>query len=288
MPFLLGAVLSGSSTYYRLWKHRKRHHNWVTEARDELDQALKRYLARDVVSYFYRRLHYTRLLWVQRIYTRLVERIEEAASALTAVRAALGYADQHLTRDERTLEERLESSAVTGGILLRGLVTSADANAIYAEIRPAELLAAAERHLRESLEKHAWQSAPFADPERLLAFSRREIASAAELSPFTAQGSALNQAASRATRTFLRQLALKLSPPLSVVEAVAADAGRPNRIAFVPPDAEPLVETTLESENLRGVWEIRAVSADRHRLHLLIERSGLPLDALSIVRKTRP
>src|SRR5690606_32158327 len=106
-PFALGAAVAASSVGYRLWKHDRRHHNWVVEARDALDQALKGYLSRDVVAHFRKRLHYGRLLWTQRIFKRIVDRLEEAIAALEGVRAALAAADAELAREERRLDERL-------------------------------------------------------------------------------------------------------------------------------------------------------------------------------------
>ncbi|MEM9488640.1 MAG: hypothetical protein AAGC55_05820, partial [Myxococcota bacterium] len=62
----LGAAVAGAVIGYSLWRHIKRHYNWLCSARDELDQSLRRYLHRDVVAYFRSRLHYTRLLWSYR------------------------------------------------------------------------------------------------------------------------------------------------------------------------------------------------------------------------------
>ena len=291
MPYLLGAALSGSSTYYRLWKHRKRHHNWVLEARDDLDQALRRYLHTDAVGYFQRRLHYTRLLWVQRVYKRLTLAIEEAMARLEAVRASLTAADEALGGDERVLDERLEAGVARAGILFRGLLAPADAHSVYLELKPREAAPVAERWLREAIEEASWHGAPFARPEALLAFCDRELAIAASMCPFrwlpAGDGhgpAALERFAADALRDFLRQLALKLSPPLETVETVAPSSRAPSRIAVVPPEAKPLVEATLAEEDLGGGWEVRALSGDLRRVHLVVDRGDLPLEALALAR----
>lgn len=316
MPFVIGAVLSASSTYYRLWKHRKRHHNWVVEARDDLDQALKRYLCGDIVSYFGRRLHYTRLLWIQRIYKRLVLRIEEAIARLEATRAALAEADERLAEQEIALDDRLDASASRGGILFRGLLAPADARSIYHELKPSELHRVAERFLKAALEGtgedlgplrikgRPWIEAPFADPEALLVFCEKELSHAAEICPFQVASTAprggpqgesggteppglrrpvLERIASDGLRAFLRQLSLKLSPPLEVVETLAIGTPPPSRMAVIPPEARALVEATLGEENIGGGWDIRSLSGDTHRVHLVIDRGELPLEALAVM-----
>jgi len=259
----------------------------VTEARDDLDQALKGYLSRDVVGYFYRRLHAARLLWVQRLYKRLVERIEEAMADLEAVRGALAQADARLGRDERALDDRLETGTARAGILFRGLLSPTDARAVYEDVKPTDVPPVADRFLRAALEAASWVEAPFADPRRLMSFCEKELATFATRSPFVADGSALHAAASEATRTFLRQLALKLSPPLELVEPAARGVRPAMRAAIVPPDAKPLVESMLADENLRGGWEVHALSGDSRRIHLLIEKGELPLEALALAGKTQ-
>lgn len=282
VPFALAAAVSASSVYYRLWKHYKRHHNWVVEARDELDQALKAHLSRDVVSYFYRRLHYTRLLWVQRIYRRLVERLDEAIAMLEGIRAALAQADAELAQEERALEDRIAAEGERGGILFRGLLSPGGAGEVYEEIKPVDIQAAAERFVRESLKAGPWTGAPFADMPALFAFCDRELARLASLCPFKADSEALFRCASEATRTFLKRLALKLSPPLATIEAKGTELPRGRHIAVVPAEAEAFVSEVLAEENVRGGWDVRGLSKDPRRLHLLIDRGGISLDALRL------
>ena len=95
---------------------------------------------------------------------------------------------------------------------------------------------------------------------------------------------ALERFAADALRDFLRQLALKLSPPLETVETVAPSSRAPSRIAVVPPEAKPLVEATLAEEDLGGGWEVRALSGDLRRVHLVVDRGDLPLEALALAR----
>lgn len=284
MPYIIGAALAASSTYYRLWKHYKRHHNWVTEARDDLDQAMKRYLSADVVSYFYRRLHYTRLLWVQRIYRAILERVEEAITALEGVRAALSAADARLAREERALAERINEGSARDGILFRGLLSPAEAGTIYAEIKPPNVQAMAERFLRDSIERECgeWTTAPFADAGALTGAAAEELKALDAICPFKPESEALFRCASEEARSFLKKLSLKLSPPLSTIEPSSAGPARSRHIAVVPPEAEELVTGILADDNLRGSWEVRSLSRDVRRIHLLIERSELPLDALRL------
>jgi hypothetical protein len=281
-PLAIGAALGVSSIAYRLWKHRKRHHNWVVSARDDLAQALARHLREDVVGHYERRLHYTRLLWVQRIYGRLIGRIEEAIAGLEAVRAALSEADRVLAREEHAGTEALGGARGATSVLWAHVIGPADVEAVYAEIRPPEVSSAAERHLRESLEARPWVVAPFAAPDRLLAFCGRELGDLAASSPFEDGTSALSRAASGAVRGFLRRLLMKLSPPL---ELVGPDAfGAPLRVLLVPPEARRLVESTLAEGGFEGAWELRALSGDPHRIHLVVAREGVPLEALALAR----
>jgi hypothetical protein len=256
----------------------------VVEARDALDQALERFLSRDVVGYFYKRLHAAQLLWVQRIYRRLVERIEEATAELETVRAALAHTESSLAREERALDDRLDAGTARAGLLYRGLLSPADARAVYGDVRPLDLPPLADRFLTEALAAADWRMAPFADPQRLLPFCARELSALDKTSPFSPDGTALHAAAKKATRTFLQQLALKLSPPLALVET-SAHGGRPlGQFAIVPPEAHELIERTLEDENLRGGWQVLAESRDHRRVHLLLERCELPLGALALAQ----
>ncbi|MFO0588304.1 MAG: hypothetical protein U0441_12220 [Polyangiaceae bacterium] len=298
IPFALGAAFSTSSTSYRLYKHRKRHHNWVVEARDDLDQAMARHVNHDIVGYFYERLDYTRLLWLKRIYRAYKERLEEALLRLEGVRAALARTEHALSQEERRLDERLDDAKSSGGILFRGVVAKSDALAVYEDVRPPEVTAVAGRLLRDSIaderkvrEKDgrdvasAWAAAPFTEPARLLAFSLRELATGGGLSPFSHPSPALATAVAEAVRDMLRKLALKLSAPLTVA-AVGASNEHTRRVAVVPPAARELFEKTFDAENVRGTWEINPVSEDESRVHLLVVRTDL--DRASLVRAGAP
>lgn len=281
LPLLLGAAAGSSSVSYRLWKHFKRHHNWAAEERDKLDQSLKAHVCRDIVSYFYKRLHYTRLLWVQRIYRALSERMEEAISLLEGIRKALAHADNWFAKEERALKDKFEESNTRGGILFRGLLSPAGAQDVYAEIKPADIFAVAQRFCTHAMELGEWREAHFADPEEILGFASKEMARIQEMCPFRSDSGALFSCASAEAKTFVQRLALKLSPPLSLREAdTNAIDLRPRHGVFVPPEAEPMVQELLHQENLKGSWEIHGMSNDPHRISLLIERTGIHLDAL--------
>lgn len=287
VAYVLGGATAGSSTYYRLFKHKKRHHNWVLEARSDLDQALKRHLHQEVVSYFQRRLHYTRLLWVQRIYSRLTLAIEELITRLEAVRAALAGADEELAATSERLEGRLRASAGGEGILFRGLLTPEEAHDVFVELRPRELLPIARRWLEESLTHGPWGTAPFAAAEPLRVFCEAAFRDDTSLRPFAhvagAPASQLERIAQGALRDLLRQLALKLTPPIEIVEAFALEAPAVSHVVVVPKDAKELVESMLASEDLVAGWEVRALSSDARRVHLVVERGNLPLRALALV-----
>lgn len=293
-PFAIGLGLAASSTSYRLYKHRKRHHNWVVEARDDLDQAMVRHVTRDIVGYFYERLDYTRLLWLQRIYRAYKERLEEALHRLEGVRAALSRSEHALQQEERRLDERLDDAKSGGGILFRGVVAKADALAVYEDVRPPEVTAVASRLLRDSLTEErkirekdgldpmtAWTVAPFAEPSYLLDFSLRELATGGGMSPFEHPSPALASAVEDAVRSLLRQLALKLSAPLAVAPG-RAESVHTRRVAIVPPAARELFERTFTSENLRGGFELLDVSEDPHRVYLLVVRTDLDRASLAL------
>ncbi|MEZ4296075.1 MAG: hypothetical protein R3B70_13965, partial [Polyangiaceae bacterium] len=297
-PFALGAAFSASSTSYRLYKHRKRHHNWVVEARDELDQAMVRHVTRDIAGYFYERLDFARLLWLQRIFRGYKERLEEALHRLEGVRAALARAEHALAQEERKLDERLDDAKDGGGILFRGVVAKADALAVYEDVRPPEVTAVAARFLRDSLAAErearardgrdvetAWAVAPFAEPARLLELSLRELATGGGLSPFEHPSPALSASVKESVRGLLRQLALKLSPPLAVAPH-GAPREHTRRIAVVPPAARELFDQLFTSENVRGTWELLDASEDPNRVHLLVVRTDL--DRASLGRLTAP
>ena len=123
--------------------------------------------------------------------------------------------------------------------------------------------------------------APYADPVRALAFARREFSHLAELSPYEQDDSPLYQAVGRAVKDYFEKLALKLSPPLEVIDVRAGKAPAPSRILLIPPQARSLIQHTLESGNLDKGWDIRSVSGDLRRIHLLVERGELPQYKLS-------
>jgi hypothetical protein len=289
VPFLLGASVSAYSIGYRLWKHRKRHHNWVLEARDDLAQSLARHVREDLVGHYEKRLHYARLLWVQRILGRLIGRIEELLSALEATRAALADADRALARHEHEAAKALSGHGVlTSSPLHAAVIAANEIDKVYQDIRPPEPSAAADRFLRERLDAHPFTEAPFAAPEALLAFCHRELDSLERASPFERGTSALHRAAEEQARTFLRRLFLKLSAPLEVAPKYAPEAPAPHRVLFAPPEAKPLIDAVLAEGGFEGAWEVRPFSPDPHAVRLLVARSGLSLDSLALSRPEEP
>ena len=72
----------------------------------------------DVVDYFRRRLHYTRLLWLARVYRRLSLRLHDLVVQLEGARAALSAADRTLASQEHDVMERRGFSASRQGIFL--------------------------------------------------------------------------------------------------------------------------------------------------------------------------
>jgi hypothetical protein len=165
-------------------------------------------------------------------------------------------------------------------VLFRGLLSPEGARAIYEELRPVDTLAATERFLKEALREDPWTAAPFAEIPALIAFCERELARIEDLSPFRPDSEALFRCASEATRSFLAKLALKLSPPLATAEVTRGEASRGRPIAIVPTGAEAFVNEILAEENVRGGWDVRGLSKDPRRIHLLIDRSGIGLDAI--------
>lgn len=286
-PFAVGAVLAGSSLYYMLWAHRKRHHNWVVECRNSLDQALKRYMRNDVVAYFRRRLHYTRLLWVYRVYRRIADQLNELVEQLEGTRAACAEADHILAAREREVLEDLGASARTG-ILFRGLLVPETVDVCYRAVRPPEIGALADELLRRALADPDTDTleAPFADPDRLLELCLETLRPMTSASPFRPGAeNPLAPAVSAGVTSFLRQLAVKLSLPLELVESVAMDAPPTAHIAVVPSQAQSTVEETLREQNLGGDWNVLALSEDPHRVHLILERGGLSHEAIARARK---
>ncbi|MDC3959516.1 hypothetical protein [Polyangium jinanense] len=306
VPLLAGAAVSAYSTGYRLWKHRKRHHNWACEARDDLAQSIARHIREDLVGHYERRLHYARLLWVQRVLAQLLGRIEQTITALEATRAALAAADRALHREEHEGERNLFLFNVRGlrsedgaappnppgllssSVLHATIVGPDDVDAIYAEIRPPEPSAAAERWLRESLAEHPWTEAPFAAHDDLLAFCHAELESFEKTSPFEEGKSALHKAAESSAKGFLRRLFLKLSPGLELAPKYAAEAPAPLRLLFAPPEARKLVDAALAEGGFEGAWDVRALSPDPDSILLVVARTGLPHESLALARSEDP
>ncbi|MDI1446658.1 hypothetical protein [Polyangium sp. 6x1] len=285
VPLLAGAALSAYSTGYRLWKHRKRHHNWACEARDDLAQSIARHIREDLVGHYERRLHYARLLWVQRVLAHLLGRIEQTIAALEATRAALAVADRALHREEHEGEQNLFSGGLLSSSVLHATIVGRDdLDAIYAEIRPPEPSAAAERWLRESLAERPWTEAPFAAHDDLLAFCHAELESFEKTSPFEEGTSALHKAAESSAKSFLRRLFLKLSPGLELAPKYATEAPAPLRLLFAPPAARKLVDATLAEGGFEGAWDVRALSPDPDSILLVVARTGLPLEGLALAR----
>ncbi len=289
VPLLLGAAFSAYSTGYRLWKHRKRHHNWAREARDDLAQSIARHIREDLVGHYERRLHYARLLWVQRVTDRLLGRIEQSIAALCATRAALAAADRALRWEEQDGERALFSGGLLSSSVLHAAVVGPDdVDAIYAEIRPPEPSAAAERWLSESLAERPWKEAPFAAHDDLLAFCHAELESFEKTSPFEEGQSSLHEAAEASARRFLRRLFLKLSPSLELAPKYAAEAPAPLRLLFAPPEARKLVDAALAEGGFEGAWDVRALSPDPDSIVLVVARTGLTLESLAFARPEDP
>ncbi len=289
IPYLLGASVALPSAAYRLWKHRKRHHNWVVEARDDLAQALERHVREDLISHYAKRLHHAKLLWVQRILSRLLARIEELLETLEAIRAVLGEADRALRFEEADGYRALSASGLLISSALHGtIVRPDDIDAVYADVRPPEPRAAAERWMRESLSEEPWVEAPFGSVKPLLEFCHRELASLAEVSPFEEGESSLHRAADDTTRRFLRRLFLKLSAPLEIAPKYAASAPAAQRLLFAPPEARRLIDSVLADGGFEGGWDVRGLSPDRHAVVLVVARNGLPFESIAVARAEDP
>lgn len=289
IPYLLGASVALPSAAYRLWKHRKRHHNWVVEARDDLARALERHVREDLINHYARRLHHAKLLWVQRILSRLLARIEELLETLEAIRAVLGEADRSLRFEEADGHRALSASGLLISSALHGaIVRPDDIDGVYADVRPPEPRAAAERWIRESLSEHAWVEAPFGSVPPLLEFCRRELASLADVSPFEEGESALHRAADDTTRRFLRRLFLKLSAPLEIAPKYATSAPAAQRVLFAPPEARRLIDAVLADGGFESGWDVRGLSPDRHAVVLVVARNGLPFESIALARPEDP
>jgi hypothetical protein len=109
----------------------------------------------------------------------------------------------------------------------------------------------------------------------------KELAHIGEMSPYDDDESPLLGAVNEEMQAYLRQLALKLSPPLEVVASAVGEAPSPGRILVIPPDAAAMVEKILAGDNLHGGWSVRPASSDSTRIHLLIERGELHVEAVA-------
>lgn len=275
-----GLLVALSGVRYALWRHGKQHHNWLCQARDALDQAVERYLHRDVIDYFRRRLDYTRALWVYRIYRQSAARLDGLVARMNAGRAALAEAGRVVAAREHERVARLgEPASGAGGILYRRLLQPDVVQAFYRHVRPADVSAAALRFHEQAVAAGDPLDAPFADLERLLAFCRRELEPVRTIAPYEPDGSPLAEAVAAGVREHLRRLALKLSPPLELAPAHAAEAPPPQRMVIAPPEARALVDASLEP--LDQSWRVRSHSGDPQRIHLLLERGGLPVAAVA-------
>lgn len=295
----IGLLVCAASIRYTVWSHIKRHHNWLIQTRYDLEQALQRYVQRDMVDYFRRRLAYTRDLWTYRIYRRLTGRLDELVVQLEGARAAVDTATRRLTAWRHDLRvRRLGDEA--HGILYRTVLENDTVDAFYRHTRPPDLAALAARYHTQITEEdpHAEDTrdileAPYADPKRALAFCHREFAHLLDISPYEQSDSPLFSAVEASVRRYFEELALKLSPPLEVIASRAGDAPAASRIAVGPPEARDLIERILKSGNLDRGFSLRSVSNDARRIHLLIERGHLPVPAVAVAsnadrQKTAP
>ena len=281
---LVGLAFALSTWGYLLWRHIKRHHNWVCQARDDLDQALQRYLYKDVVDYFRRRLNYTRMLWVYRIYGRLTQRLGDLVVQLEGGRAAINEAERRLSAQHHDLLERRGFVDTKSGILYRSVLRADTLDAFYRVVKPPDVSTVAERYLAHVVRDVDPLEAPFADPVSLLAFCEKELEHILEMSPYEDESNPLFAAVADSVRAYLRQLALKLSPPLEVIGVATGDAPTATRILVIPPDAVAMVEHIIKSDNLDRGWHVRPMSEDGSRIHLLIERGELVVDAVAAAR----
>jgi hypothetical protein len=280
---MAGCVLALASFPYMLWRHVRRHANWVREARDDLHQALQHYLRSDVVDYFRRRLEYTRLLWVHRIYRRQLERLESVIALLEAAAVALADTERRLVAESHDLYERSGGREV--GILYRTVLDHELATAHYEHVRPGDPAAIAARYQATVIGDRDPLEAPWADGDAVIAHCKLELAAGAAASPFSDAGSPITPRVRDALRAYLEQLALSLSPPLEVVEVAAEAAPATTSVLLVPAEAELLVRQILSASDLGGRWVLRTGSGDRSRIHLLIERDELGIEALACARE---
>ncbi len=302
---LAGIALYGPGVSYELWRHRKRHYNWLEHARDELHQALERHVRRELVAYFRGRLSYSRDLWQYRIYRLLQSRLDTLAATLRAARAAVRTARDTLKARAHARLAQLTSQHPAGprqrGILYHVLVDPAAVTAIYRYVRPPEISALARRfHAQLSANGHQDDhqtkpdtsptdpdsgplspilEAPFADLDQVMHFCRRELESLRVESPFDAAVPPLREAARAGTRTHLARLVRKLSLPLELTQSDTHDTPRPRHLVIAPPEAAEPIDELLAPLDQR--WQLHSDAQDPQRIHLLIVQQGLPLAAIA-------
>lgn len=275
-----GIVLALASFPYMLWRHVRRHANWVGAARADVHQVLQSYLRRDIVDYFRRRLEYTRLLWVHRIYRRLSDRLRFVVVQLEAAAAALGEAERRLVAESHDLYER--SGGREAGILYRTVLDRELVRAHYEHVRRGDPAEIAARYQAKVIGDRDPLDAPWVDGDALNAHCKHELSAAV---PFADPSSPIAPRVRAALRDYLAQLSLSLAPPLEVVEVAAEDAPATSSLLLVPAEAEVLVREILAAEAIGGHWEVRTGSGDRSRIHLLLERDELGIEALACARE---
>ena len=290
----LAALLVGVPFYYSLWAHIKRHRNWIESERSDLDQRLRRYLNVDVVSYFRRRLEYTRSLWVYRVYQQVEARLQAYQVQLVAVDEALDAADRTLGLDEREQEAALQREAADGGILFRSLLTPELVLDTYKQRCPGPYDGLARKYFDGLVASDApLLEAPFADPKRAFEHCLNTLRDLATRSPFAAVGDEGGAVAAEFARgveagtvKFFRELALKLSAPLDLVESVVMSAdSHERRFVLLSSEAEPLVSRIVAEHDL-GRWTLHPTSHDRYRVHLVLEQSELSPEAIALISGT--
>ena len=283
---LIGLVMSGPSIGYDLWRHRKRHYNWLDHARDELEQALQHHVQRELVAYFRGRLFYSRDLWIYRIYRRLQARLDTLANCLKSARVAVRKACD-IIEGRRHAESALlattrqSDSGQRGGILYHVLLDIAAVDAIYRYIRPPDLRAVGDRFHRELAADEHYEilEAPFADLQHVMAFCRRELLSLGNESAFDTNVPPLMEAAQAGARMHIARLVRKLSPPLELLQSAVAESAPLRRIVVAPPEASELIDSLLTPLDQR--WQRHESRHDPQRIHLVMTRHGLSLEAVA-------
>jgi hypothetical protein len=218
---------------------------------------------------------------VYRIYRRLAQRLGDLVVQLEGSRAAINEAERRLTAQHHDLLERRGFVDTKSGILYRSVLREDTLDEFYRFVKPPDVSTVAERFLAEVVEGVDPLEAPFADPDLLLAFCEKELEHILAMSPYEDETNPLFAAVEDSVRSYLRQLALKLSPPLEVISIAAGDAPTAARVLVIPPDAVPMVEHIVKSDNLDRGWQVRPMSEDGSRIHLLIERGELVIEAVA-------